>query len=154
MAETYTRVQNVIENSRTVHHQLRQYYKMLEDKSHEERIRMLLEYLSRHERHLEDVLDRFGQQITRHILDMRVQYVPEPADTEISQQALTVTPEMSLENVFKTALQMEDYLIQTYASIAGQTAYPEVRETFEDLIRMETNEKKGLSNALEELMEL
>ncbi len=154
MTKNYIRMQDVIEQSRTVHHQLRQYYKSLEDKTHEERIRMFLEYLSRHEQHLEAVMERFEQEMTEHILNMRVQYVPEPDQADDSLQTLSVTPEMSVEQVVKTALRMDDYLIRTYSAIADQTAYPEVRDTFEDLIRLETNEKKSLSNAIEGLMEL
>lgn len=154
MTETYTRVQNVLEHARAVHQQLQQYYEKLADKTRDERIGMLIKYLNRHHQHREDVLKRFEKEVAGHVLDMQIQYLPEPGQAGLFPQSFNLAPDMSAEKVVKTALQMDDYLIQTYASIAAQTACPKVRETIEYLISLVTNEKKRLSIAVEALMEI
>ena len=50
---------DVLDHARDFHRQLSDHYAQLRDKAERERVKMLLDYLSRHEKHL-DILDNFG----------------------------------------------------------------------------------------------
>ena len=61
----------------------------------------------------------------------------------------TFTPDMSVDEVINHALEIDDFLINLYGTIAEQSASDEVQQVFSNLLTLENNEKlQFVRNAL------
>ena len=55
----FEQVKDVLDYGKTVHADLRKFYESLNEQNEQAHVKMLLDYLSRHESHLEETLERF-----------------------------------------------------------------------------------------------
>jgi rubrerythrin len=146
--KAFERTRDVLEHARVFHKQLSELYHQLEGKAERERVRMLLDYLSRHEKHLDESLASYEEEASRMVLDTWFQYTPE-ADTSQLLAQIKLQPGMSVSDVVRVALRLDDYLVDLYRSMAEHSDIPEVREVFTNLLDMERQEKhQAARNAL------
>jgi hypothetical protein len=95
-----------------------------------------LEYLSRHEAHLDVCLAQFEEHTSAAILDTWIQYVPE-LDELAGLAEISLGPAMSIEQVVDLALSLDETLVGFYAQLRDQSDSAEVRELFEGMLRLE-----------------
>lgn len=147
--KTFQQARDVVDHTRNFHHQLSEFYEKLKRETERERVKMLLDYLSRHEKHLEETLAQYEDDVSEKILDAWFQYVPEEEDQDLSPEKLHVKPDMSVEDVIRMALQLDDYLVKLYEGMVERANFPEVREAFLNLLELEKQEQHQVSkNAL------
>lgn len=136
----FEQTKDVLNHARDFHAKLARFYHSLADETQQERIKLLLDYFSRHEQHLGDSLDRFEDETSTDILDTWIDFSQDkqilrfPADIDIE-------PDMSVEQVIKIAMQLDECLIRLYRQLVDNTNVPELREIFEELLALEESEK-------------
>ena len=146
--KTYERTRDVLDHARTFHNELRKAYQKLSSETEKERIRMLLDYVSRHEEHLEESLTAYEARASKKVLDTWFKYVPEE-DKLQNVQDLKLEPDMSIDDIIDVTLRMDNCLVDLYKEMAEAAVSQEVKEVFTNLLNMVEQEKhKLVRNAL------
>lgn len=145
-------VRDVIDRAKGLHQQLAQVYQRLGDREPRERIKMLLDYMSRHERHLEAALLRFEQDARASILNHW--FKSDAGVLDLLRDPPRITPAMEPAQVVEMALHYDDALIALYERMATGSAPPAVREFFTDLLQHERKEERRLARDTVEMEEM
>lgn len=137
----FEQVKDVLDYGIELHAQLRTLYSDLSEQSDQARVKMVLDYLSRHERNRAEALRRFEQPPHANSLDVWLQYAP---SLEIEQMLkdCAIRPDMSVDDVVKIALQFDNALIEIYKEAAREAEDTNARAIFENLVEMEEKEKQ------------
>ncbi len=144
----FEQVKDVIDYCRSLHHEIGEFYATLGEEVEQQRVKMLLTYLSRHEAHLEESLKDYEADASHKIMDTWLQFVPS-SGIEESIKAFNVDPDMSVDEVVNKTIEFDNALISLYKEAINETSEPSVRAVFENLITMEDKEKiKVVRNAL------
>lgn len=136
----YQTVKDVVDHSRRLHHQISELYKEINQDQSQERVKMLLDYLQRHETHLEDSLAQFEKDKSQKVLESWFQYVPDQDLTEVLA-SIDINDHMSTEDVILMALKLDDYFIELYEDMVKSTSSSNVKSVFQNLLEMEQQEK-------------
>jgi len=136
----YKTVKDVVEHSRSLHHQISEFYHKLGEQSSQVRVKMLLEYLERHEAQFEEMLQKFESDKSQKIWDEWFQYAPEHNLEEILTE-IDVKEDMNVDDVVAMALKLDDYFIDLYKDMSQNAASSDVKAVFENLVAMEEKEK-------------
>jgi rubrerythrin len=146
---------DVLDHVREFHQQLSEFYRDLIDKTDKERVRMLLDYLSRHEKHLEESMARYEAEVSERILKTWFQYPPPKEILGICKTlAVDEVEDLSVDGVIKLALELDDCLIDLYKEMIRGSESEEVREVFQSLLDMEKQEELELVRDSLELKDL
>lgn len=146
---------DVLDHVREFHQQLSAFYRNLIDKTNKERVRMLLDYLSRHEKHLEESMARYEAEVSERILKTWFQYPPPKEILGICKTlAVDEVEDLSVDGVIKLALELDDCLIDLYKEMIRGSGSEEVREVFQSLLDMEKQEELELVRDSLELKDL
>lgn len=137
----FEQAKDVLDYGIELHAQLRTLYSDLSERSDQARVKMVLDYLSRHERNRAEALRRFEQPPHVHCLDVWLQYAP---SLEIEQMLkdCVIRPDMSVDDVVKIALRFDNALIEIYKEAAREAEDTNARAIFENLVEMEEKEKQ------------
>jgi rubrerythrin len=136
---------DVLDHAKEFHHQLSDYYGQLREKADRERVKMLLDYLSRHEKHLEESLADFENEVSEKILKTWFQYPPPKATLAACQTlVLEEDPDISVDGVIELALKMDECLVQLYQAMIKSSESEDVRGIFQNLLEMEKHEEVEL----------
>nr|MBS0019122.1 hypothetical protein [Gammaproteobacteria bacterium] len=145
---TFERTRDVLDHARSFHHQVGALYQRLENQAEKERVQMLLDYLGRHERHLEKSLADYEEEASKRIMDTWFQYTLEEDPSDLLSE-VQIKGDMSVDDVVRLALRLDDYLIDLYKNMAENTDIPEVKEMFTNLLELEQQEEHQIArNAL------
>jgi hypothetical protein len=137
----FEQVKDVLDYGIELHAQLRTLYSDLGEQSDQARVKMVLDYLSRHERNRAEALRRFEQPPHANSLDVWLQYAP---SLEIEQMLkdCAIRPDMSVDDVVKISLRFDNALIEIYKEAAREAEDTNARAIFENLVEMEEKEKQ------------
>ena len=105
---------------------------------------MLLEYLKRHEDHLEQTLGKFEQDKSQKVLESWFQYAPDQDLKDVLTE-LNINENMSTDDVVEMALKLDDYFIDLYQDMVNSSTSTPVKEVFQNLLDMEEHEKIQLA---------
>jgi rubrerythrin len=126
------------------HGELADYYEELSDSADQARVKMLLDHLGSHERHLKESLDAYEGDTTRHVMDAFVDCVG-CDEILITCRQTPVTPEMSVEGVIRVAMDVDRCLQHFYREVADKAESETVRDVFRNLIDQEESELRRLA---------
>ena len=146
----FKQVRDVFDLSRRAHRHLSALYERLAHQADRQRVKLLLDYLSRHEANLQSCLQRCQQDLSAKLLDVWLQYVPE-ALPWAEVDALLATPDITVDQVTDLALRLDAALVEFYAELAENAESREVRELFENLRQMAVAEEVSLKRDADEL---
>ena len=149
----YGQAKGIIDAGRAFHQRASAFYQQLHDKAVGARVKMLLDYLVRHEAHLERALADFNEASRLKALDAWYQYAQKQCllqPFDVSQYPEDMTPEMVME----IGLNIDSCLIASYKGMAEGATSAEVREVFENLLLMEEQEKHKLARIALEINEM
>jgi rubrerythrin len=145
----FQRTRDVIDHVRAFHAQVGELYRRLAEGADRERVRLLLNYMGRHEKHLEASLAAFEEQAASGLLDTWFQYDPEE-ETLARLTDVAVDPGMGVDDVIALAMRVDDGLIGLYEELAACALSADVKELFANLLELEKQEKsKAIRGALE-----
>ena len=136
---------DVLDHAREFHGQVSEYYRQLSEKVQKERVKMLLEYMSRHEKHLEENLSNYEEDVSGRILNAWFQYPP-PKDILKTVVSLTLEGKenLTVDEVIELALRIDGCVIQLYQKMAADSKFVEVKEVFTNLLEMEKHREMDL----------
>lgn len=151
--QTYKTVAELIDFIETYHRQLKEFYQAHRDSMDAERLKMLLEYINRHEKNIQEVLRNIREEDQDIILKTWVQFVPF-SETVLSQNRLT-DPERDLDSMVQQVFELDDHLIRFYNKMIHQSGIGKpVKEFFQQLITLEEKEKTQIAQAARQIKDL
>ncbi|BFN37868.1 hypothetical protein [Fidelibacter multiformis] len=139
---SFKQARDVLNYAKDFHHQLSRYYKTLNDKTDQVRVKMLLDYLAIHEEKLEKNIEHIEENISAKVLGTWFKYtLCEDLRKELSSMIIRID-DMSVEEIIRMAIQLDDCLIRIYKKIAQNSDIPEIRDIFTNLSELEDHEKR------------
>lgn len=144
----FQRTRDILEHAKSFHEQLSAFYGRLSDTAAKDRIKVLLNYMSRHEQHLVEALSGLESDAARKVLDTWFKFGPEmPACTCF--ECMDLQPDMTLEQITQAALKVDRCLVDFYRQAVEKAVSQDVKDLFTRLLEMEQKEEtECLKNAL------
>jgi rubrerythrin len=146
-------VKDVLDFGKKMHASIQECYAHLEGKSDQERIRMLLNHLARHEKNLEENLARFSADARPKILGAWLNHVPQSKMDELVGHCL-VLQGASVDDVIRMAMEFDDALIDLYREVAREATNTDVKQVFLNLVDQENQQKLNLVQSVNQLREM
>jgi len=149
----YGQAKEIIDAAHEFHRRAAKFYEQLADKAEGARVKMLLDYLVRHEKHLDRALSNYKEEVRTRVLDSWYQYTQEQcllAPFDVSKYPA----DMTVEQVMEIGLEMDRCLLASYKGMVETATTPECREVFESLIEMEEQQKHKLARVALEINEM
>lgn len=139
---SFETTQDVLDHARAFHRQVSEFYDQLSQQNQKQRIKMLLDYLSRHEKHLEESLALYEEQVSSGILKTWFQYPPPKETLDICvNMSLEGREDLTVEQVIELALQLDECLVDLYRAMIESADTEEVKAVFQNLLEMEKQEE-------------
>ena len=140
---TYKQTSELIDYVRLFHKKMRGFYDQLHEKAEKQRVKMLLEYLSRHEKHREETLAKYEKEASNKVMDTWFQYVPENISSDCFKKIVNKS-NISVDDVVSNVLHLNNCLIELYRGIIEETAVEEVKDVFKSLLNRIEQEERDL----------
>jgi rubrerythrin len=146
---------DVLDHAREFHTQLSDFYNLLSRKSEKQRVKLLLDYMSQHEKYLEETLARYEEEVSGKILNTWFQYPPpkEILDT-CREVSITKTDDLTVDDVIEMAVKLDQCLIDLYKEMIKNSETDEMREVFTNLMEMEKRQELELVRDAQEWKDL
>ncbi|MEA3544291.1 MAG: ferritin family protein [Thermodesulfobacteriota bacterium] len=149
----YGQAKEIVDSAQEFHRRASEFYRQLADKAAGARVKRLLDYLVRHEAHLERALADFKAEARSRAMEAWYQYAQEQClmqPFDVSQY-----PEnMTVKEVMEIGLNIDSCLVASYKGMAETATTPECREIFESLLQMEAQQKHKLARVALEIDEM
>ncbi len=131
---------DLLEQASGLHEGLARYYERLSGEAQKERVKLLLDYLARHEQNMSQVLARYSQETADKV---RNAWFSQELGGEFVKCIPPARPVSELDNagIIDLAIQLDDCIIDLYQLIAMNSELPEAREAFTNLVNLERQEK-------------
>jgi rubrerythrin len=139
----------MLDQIRDFHGQLAEYYAQLSDKTEQQRVKMLLDHMSGHERDLQSSLAAYEDGAASQVMDTWVDCIH--CDEIIATCKQTpIAPDTSVDGVIGVAMDVDRCLLHFYREAADKAETETVRDVFKNFIDMEEAELRKLAlNALQ-----
>lgn len=148
-----TQTKDLLEIARRYHQRLADLYADVEKQDRGERIHVLLDYLRRHEQHLEEALESVSEETRDQVRNHWFDFLPGDTPlTELPEDALRHIT--SAEDITTQALEFDRKLIEWYRMMSERAIVPHVQEFFEQLLAMEEREQIQMARDTLELNDL
>ena len=144
----YVQVRDLLEQAARFHGDLAGFYHRLAGEAGQQRVKLLLDYMSTHEDNLKSSLEGFDEEASEGVLNTWIdrdycdrivhacENMPEP-------------PALEVDEVIHLAMAVDDSLTRFYEELVRKTDTESVREVFRNLVSMEQTELRRLAlNAL------
>jgi len=144
---------DAVNHARSFHRELSRFYHRLGTETASERTRLLLDYLSRHERHLEQRLRRCENEMEPGALDSWFRNSPD--ETELLPLfKFEVNPAMLYEELLRNAIEQDERMAGFFHELAETAPNAAVRDFFNTLCTVERNQKFHLAKNAQMLHDL
>jgi len=152
---SFETTKDVLDYVRGFHRHLSEFYHNLSNKTEKQRVKILLDYLSGHETHLEENLVRYEEDVSERILNAWFQYPP-PKEVLNACKCVVIEDkeDLSVDSVIEMALQLDDCLIDLYKEMVKSSEFDEVKEVFSNLLAMTRQKKMDLVRDSNELKDM
>lgn len=121
------------------------YYNQTSLQSDIPRLKMLLDYLSRHEKYFEESLVNFEKDSSEKILNTWFKYTPDSNTLQgCGCEEFQIKSNMTVDEVIQIALKVDQCLINFYQQMTENCVIPEIKEIFDNLLEMEKREDKKM----------
>ncbi len=139
-----------IERTRDILDHARKFHRMIADAYHQKgehadhiRLRMLLDYLELHEKHLEKTLGEYEEAASKKILEHWFRQSPcEVKFAELNQLLAQENP--TEDDIVNLAVSVDNCMIDLYKSFVNYTDDENVRALFQDLVSLEEHEQRRM----------
>jgi len=146
---------DVLDHAREFHTQLSDFYILLSRKSEKERVKLLLDYMSEHEKYLEETLGRYEEEVSGKILNTWFQYPPPKKLLETCREvSINKTDDLSVDDVIEMAVQLNQCLIDLYKEMIKNSETEQIRDVFTNLMEMEKRQELELVRDAQEWKDL
>lgn len=144
-----TRVQtagDVIEQTKAFHQMLSEFYENLSGQVEQERVKLLLEYMSRHQENIASVMKEYAADVAEKILNTWLMFSAKECDLSPFTEA-RIDMNMSPQEVIDIAIRIDDCIIETYKAMLNKEVPDDISCVFEDLLKLEEREKVKMAKA-------
>lgn len=140
----YRQVRDMLDQVRDFHGQLSDYYQELSDSADQQRVKLLLDHMSDHERQLQDSLGAYEEGASKQVMDTWVdcKYCDEVLAT---CERTPIAEESSVEGVINATMDIDNCLIRFYREVAEKVDSQTIRDVFRNLIDLEEGELRKLA---------
>lgn len=144
----FTQVRNMLDQVREFHGQLAEYYSQLSDTAAQHRVKLLLDHMSSHEKHLQSSLAAYEEDASQQVMNTYVDCIYCDEILATCEQT-PIAPQTDVDGVIKVAMDVDNCLLRFYREVAENADSETVREVFRNLIDSEEAELRKLAlNAL------
>lgn len=137
---------DVIDQTKAFHRRLVSFYKDLSDTVEKERVKILLDYMSRHHENLFSIIEDYESRLSERILNTWFMYVHKECDLSPFFDA-SLGPEMTTQQAMKVAIDLDKCLLETYEAMLQNDVPDDVSEAFQGLLDMENRGKIKLAKS-------
>ena len=146
---------DVLDHARKFHTQLSEFYSLLSNKSEKQRVKLLLDYMSQHEKYLEETLTRYKEEVSEKILNTWLKYPPPPEILETCREvSINKTDDLTVDDVIELGVKLNQCLIDLYKEMIKNSETDEMREVFTNLMEMERRQELELVRDAQEWKDL
>jgi len=140
---------DLLDQVRDFHKRLSDFYANRADIAKDQRAKMLLEYMSRHELNLEQCLEEYEDVGANEVLDTWFKFAPDIAEPECLD-GVELKDDMTVHDIIMTAILFDNCLIEFFKEMAEKAVSEHLREFFDSLVQLENSEKlKMMRSALQ-----
>jgi len=133
-------VREFVDFGKHLHGRIKALFDDINEHAQLERVKMLLEFLSRHEEHMEESLARFEKDARSGILEAWLEYSPS-LDVEAVMDRFHVSEKPSSDEIFQIAMDFDDTLVKLYREVAEKVNDSRTQQVFQNLLQLEEREK-------------
>ena len=137
----FRQIGDVLDWTRTFHDTLANDYDGLARGHEKERVGMLLQYLSEHERALSGALQHYEEDAAKAVLATWYDQAPEVKLPPDLNSLCDTLEKVDTDTVLTLALVFHDLLIDMYTALAAKAPTPATKTLFDSLVSQETREK-------------
>jgi len=142
--KTYKQTYDIIDCLRSFHKQMQDFYERLHEKDEKQKVKMLLDYLSRHEKHREETLAKYEEEASKKVMETWFKYIPRNISPDCLEN-IVINSNMSVDDVIGIAMHFNNCLVQLYTRLVENTSGNEVRNVFICLLERMKKEKMNLA---------
>lgn len=136
-------VADVLRHAEEFERMLADYFAGVSERTTREGVRLLTDYMSRHESRIAEFLDRLSGKQVRRICSTPLRYEPEVADCRCFQ-GMELPPDATVGAVLDAAIRFDECLVRLYRQVSEQPVGEDVKELFESLIHVEEQDQVQL----------
>ena len=142
--DRFVQVRDLLEQAAAFHGRMSEFYHGLSEKADQVRVKLLLDYMSTHERNLRDSLEAYDADASGGILDTWVDRDYCDRIVHACDQ-LPGEPPLDFDGVTRLAMKVDADLIGYYDELAHKAETESVREVFRNLVAQEQAELRRLA---------
>lgn len=143
------RVREILDEIRGIHGRLADGYESMSQHTGDERLKLLLEYMTRKERDIDESLAAYEEDAAPSVLDTWFQFTNEKELEELVEKASLNDETAPAEVVFES-LHIDKALTDFYRQLAEETESVDVKELFASLVALEEGHERQYAKALAE----
>ncbi len=145
-------VLDIIDHVRSFYTQLSKYYKGLSDAADQERVKILLNYLSELEARHEQALAEYEASAPQDLMDTRFKYGVDKATAKCFSTP-TLTPDMDVDTVVREALRLDECISALYQEVIDRAQTERIKEMFTNLLEANKKDMRNLVRDSEHLQD-
>ena len=146
-------VRDFLDFGKDLHAEVRKLYTRLGDSTEQDRVRMLLDFLERHEQHMVQTLARFEHESHAGLLNGWLEYLP-ALDVDTVFETCRLSEQSSTDEIVAAAMNFDETLVRLYQEMAEKAVDARTRALFQDLVNLEQQEQISVSRAAMSLADM
>jgi len=149
----FEQTKDVLEHARNFHRKISHFYKQRRNRTEQERLKLLLDYMSEREQELAQALEEFAEGTSKEVLDTWFQFTCDDETLRICPDAL-LHDDMTVDDVIRAGVALSQCFIDLFREIATTADSDQVRAIFQNLLESERREQKKLVRNVEMFQDL
>ncbi|WP_027177797.1 hypothetical protein [Maridesulfovibrio bastinii] len=137
---------DVIEQTKAFHHKLSSFYKNLAESVEKERVKLVLEYMSRHQENIACIMADYESEVSERVLNTWMMFAAKECDLSPFFDA-ELKEDMTAQEAIEVAIKVDGCILDTYKAMLGREVPDDVSSVFEDLLKLEEREKIKMAKA-------
>ena len=133
-------IEDVLIHARNFERMLADYYAKLAEHTTRDGVRLLTEYMSRHQNRIEETLNTFSREQLKRVRSTPLRYEPQAADCRCFQD-IGLAADASAAQVLDEAVVFDECLVSLYRQVLQQDVEPDIRQLFESLLCVEQRDE-------------
>lgn len=141
----YMQVRDILKRASDFHGMLRVFYDSINDKAQRESVKLLVDYMARREKHLEEITSQISAEQEKQIAEEWIKYESEFATGDCFDR-LKIDENSGVDDVIDTGLKLNQCLVNLFHHMAEIAPTQKIKALFTSFEVEEIAEKKRLAN--------
>jgi hypothetical protein len=143
----------IIDHTRDFHKRISLYYHRLADSTQKQRVKLLLDYMSEHEKRLANYIEEYEETAPASILNTWFQSASN-TDAGRLLQDIELGSNQSIDDIIDLGIQISECVLEVYRKLADQAEPESVQQIFASLLNMEEKAQKQFARDAGRLADL